>query len=117
MARQENTVAFGASFQETFVASAEERALANEHRVVLMSAGRADSHPARAVYEQLLEDYPARDLAWVLAGNWRGPVDVPLDKIDFSTRASWTASKDGRVEKFAKKLENPIIWLAASSSG
>ena len=115
MARQENTVAFGASFQETFVASAEERALANEHRVVLMSAGRADSHPARAVYEQLLEDYPARDLAWVLAGNWRGPVDVPLDKIDFSTRASWTASKDGRVEKFAKKLagetNKPVILV------
>jgi 8-oxo-dGTP pyrophosphatase MutT (NUDIX family) len=100
---------------DTFVACAEERALANEHRAVLMADARPDAHPARVVYEQLLDDYPARDLAWVLAGHWRGPVEVDLSQIDFSTRDSWTASTDGKVAHFAKKLADeknkPVVLV------
>jgi 8-oxo-dGTP pyrophosphatase MutT (NUDIX family) len=60
---------------------------------------------AREVYQQLLGDFPADKVRWVLALHWTGPQVVPLDQVDFSNEDSWAASHDPkRVGKFAKKI-------------
>lgn len=69
---------------------------------------------AQQVYDQLREDYPSRALAWVLAGHWHGPVEVPLHQIDFKDRAQWRASKDdlsGYIERQAKPNRKPVILV------
>lgn len=75
---------------------AADQAIEASHRVLLSDAtfhmvGRGR---AKAVYEQLLDDYPASALGWILSAQWRGPVEVPLAHIDFSERRRWTASKE-----------------------
>ena len=74
-------------------------------RLDWMTHTREDGGAARAVFRQLLADYPASALGWVLAAHWDGPMEVPLDEIDTSNRSTWKASKDGNVEKHAQLIE------------
>lgn len=46
---------------------------------------------ADAVYDQLTEDYPKDALGWVHKIKWKGPVEVPVSKVDFSEKNSWAA--------------------------
>lgn len=56
---------------------------------------------ADAVYDQLSEDYPKKALDWVHSVKWRGPVEVPLSRVDFDDKHSWRAAKEpGKVKKF-----------------
>jgi SPP1 gp7 family putative phage head morphogenesis protein len=76
---------------------------------VLAKAAGAD-HIARAVYEQLLSDFPAQDVTWVLGLRWTGPEFVPLDQIDWSNQESWTAShQPEKVAKYARKIQKGKI--------
>jgi hypothetical protein len=49
---------------------------------------------AISVFKELEEDYPPDAIEWVLRYKWAGPVEVPLDEIDFSNAKSWRASKE-----------------------
>lgn len=68
------------------------------------TAWREDGKEAKAVYQQLLEDYPSRKLGWVLGMHWHGPIEVPTKDIDSSNRSTWAASKDGKLESFKEKI-------------
>lgn len=73
---------------------------------------------AKAVYAQLSDDFPQRELDWVLTMPWTGPVAVPLADIDFSNRAEWAAAHEPKkVGKFRKKMEagkrvKPAVLIA-----
>lgn len=74
------------------------------------------SSPSEEVYRQLAVDYPPDALEWIREVDWEGPVDVPLDEIDFSNKKSWRAWKEmGKVKRFAKRIDGgwkkPIVLI------
>ena len=81
---------------------------------------RQDGKAAGSVFEQLLEDYPAKLLGWILAAHWSGPLKVPTAQIDSANRASWRASHEP-IEPYAKRIEKngddakPIILVKTPS--
>lgn len=56
------------------------------------------------VYSQLLPDFPATAIQWVLRAQWEGPEKVPLSDIDFSNRENWTASHEPKKVNVHMKL-------------
>lgn len=53
---------------------------------------------------------------------WKGPVQVPLDKIDFSKANTWTASHNqAKVKKFVGKIQDgfkkPVILVMGPNGG
>jgi phage gp29-like protein len=62
------------------------------------AADREDPKPSHkigvAVYHELESDYPDDALEWIPRYKWAGPVEIPLDEIDFSNSKSWRASKE-----------------------
>lgn len=88
---------------------------AEEPHKIADTAG-ASAKIAEEVYAQLLEDFPKEAIAWVRAATWTGPTEVPLDSIDFSSRATWRASKEPKqVAKFADMMKageaKPIVLV------
>jgi 8-oxo-dGTP diphosphatase len=61
--------------------------------IALLLDDKAKSVP-REVFDQLLEDYPAKVLPWVLAAKWSDPQEVPTSDLDFTDVASWRASHE-----------------------
>jgi uncharacterized protein len=74
-------------------------------RLDAATATREDAGAAQEVFRQLLPDYPAKYLGWVLAVTWSGPTEVPLEDIDTSGRADWKASTDGKVPAHVSRIE------------
>ena len=79
-----------------------------------------DSHPlkgaTKAVYQQLLPDFPAPALEFVKRSEWIGPVEVPRDEIDTAHRATWAASHEpDKVKKHQELIKNgeskPIVLV------
>jgi hypothetical protein len=67
---------------------------------------RKSGNAAYKVANQLEEDYPDQSLAWVLhdVESWTGPVEVPLEKIDFDNRQKWNAWHErDRIRQIAAK--------------
>ena len=92
--------------------------LSDDHaiaRLDSMTATRKDGGEARKVFRQLLKCYPASCLGWVLAAHWYRQ-QVPLDQIDMSGRARWTASKDGKTQKHVDLIKegksDPVILVS-----
>jgi hypothetical protein len=85
----------------------------------LQSSQHIDS---QTVYDQLAEDYKPKDIEWVLHIPWQGPMEVPLNSIDFSNKDAWQATQDPKdVKKFADKIANegfskPIILVNSPSN-
>jgi hypothetical protein len=85
--------------------------VANISQAASPTAGITES-----VYEQLAEDFPAEAIQWVRAAHWEGPVEVPIDQIDFSNVDKWKASKEPeQVQVFVEKIQSgdrkPIILV------
>lgn len=71
---------------------------------------------AESVFKQLADDFPPDSLAWVRAASWTGPMDVPLESIDFTNRDSWRATDEpDRVAFFVEKIKagdkKPIVLV------
>jgi phage gp29-like protein len=92
------------------------------HRALLSDKAflLGDRGVAQAVYDSLREDYPARSLAWILSGQWRGPVEIPIDQIDFSTKSQWVAYKEqqenpealqGYVDRIKNGKRKPVVLV------
>lgn len=84
---------------------------ANALRTWLVTKAAKDDTPepepdlGSAVMAQMRENYPPKALGWMKDAQWSGPVDVPLDDIDFDDIDRWAASHDkARVKHFRKKL-------------
>lgn len=68
----------------------------------------------KAVYQQLLPDFPAPALEFVKRADWIGPVEVPRDEIDTDHRSTWAASHEpDKVKKHQELIKEgkskPII--------
>lgn len=68
------------------------------------------------VDDQLHGDYDTAARQWIQSCHWTGPERVSLDRVDFSKKDSWRASKEpDRVKKFRKRIlggwEKPIILV------
>lgn len=67
------------------------------------------------VHEQLAENFPRKAIRWVRDGVWRGPVNVPLEAIDWHDMREWSAYKEpDRVRHFEKLIRdkekiNPVV--------
>jgi hypothetical protein len=58
------------------------------------------------IYNMLLSDFNPKGLKWVKAVEWVGPLEVPLERIDFDDVEDWAASNDTeKVDKFVKLLK------------
>jgi hypothetical protein len=65
---------------------------------------------ADAVYQQLAEDFPRRWIEWVRSAKWEGPIDVPLESIDFVHRKTWTAKPDDKkVKRFKGDIKSDAV--------
>lgn len=58
------------------------------------------------VYQQLLDNYPPKAIAWVKDAEWAGPMNVPFSRIDDDAVKTWAASSQpARVKHFKDKIE------------
>jgi phage-related protein (TIGR01555 family) len=76
---------------------------------------------AAGVHHQLAEDFPEDKLGWVLAASWKGPIRVPLDKIDFSGQSRWQAAHDPvkvgvMKDRIESGIEKPVILVRVPHS-
>jgi phage-related protein (TIGR01555 family) len=71
---------------------------------VLLVQDRDDAEMAQAVYDQLLEDYPATSLGWILSGHWEGPKAIATKDIDTANSDQWQASKDP-LDSYEEKIK------------
>jgi phage gp29-like protein len=93
--------------------SDEERADDQAMCLLLKSMG-AGKKVAQEVYDQLLEDYPANSLGWILSGHWTGPVEIPTADIDFSEQHEWRASHEP-IQPYVDRIESgkrkPVVLV------
>jgi phage-related protein (TIGR01555 family) len=76
---------------------------------------------ALAVHHQMSEDYPEDLLGWVESAQWKGPIRIPLAKIDFTDSEKWSASHDpvhvGVMKtRIEQGLEKPLILVREPGS-
>lgn len=83
-------------------------------RFTLLLSDRSDKAQAKAVFDLLAEDYPKNRLDWILAGHWQGPVEIPIDQIDFSSSHNWRASHED-VTPYANRIQQgrrkPVVLV------
>lgn len=59
---------------------------------------------AHTVYRQLLADFPADRIGWVLDLHWT-KADLPLDRVDWSNMESWHATREPeKIAALARKM-------------
>lgn len=72
----------------------------------------------RTVYDQLARNYRPEGIGWVLEMPWSGPVEIPLDRIDWDHLGAWAAAHDGaRVAEFERRIRAgedvaPVVAVA-----
>jgi hypothetical protein len=64
---------------------------------------------AQTVFETISGDYKDKDIKWIFNAAWIGPVEVPLQSIDFSNKDNWQAAQpedSDHVQHFVDKIED-----------
>lgn len=62
---------------------------------------------ASVVRNLMLRNFPAKALMWLSDATWSGPVDVPIDEVDWDAAKTWaTAHQEGKVDKFKADIES-----------
>jgi hypothetical protein len=100
-------------------ANAKEKAKAKKLTDKILLSDRPDKKVAGEVFAQLLEDYPADKLEWVLAGHWVGPQQVPVKDINTADRKRWRASHEPiepYVDRIKKGRMKPVILVQTPKS-
>ena len=72
------------------------------------AADLTDPNPVEAehVINQMRKNYPDKALGWMQAARWIGPVQIPVNRIDFDDIHKWAAShQQARVRVFARQIE------------
>jgi len=73
------------------------------------AADLSDPNPVDAEHVKALmqKNFPEKALGWIDGARWIGPVEVPLDRIDFSNEGSWAASHQQKgVKRFARHIRD-----------
>ena len=87
-----------------------------------VAKGTADPVDAGHVENLMRGNFPPRALDWVRGARWVGPVQVPLDRVDWDDQDTWAASRQKeRVREFAKRIEagddpHPVIGVQTPGS-
>jgi 8-oxo-dGTP pyrophosphatase MutT (NUDIX family) len=87
--------------------------------VAAQNAPEAD--PAK-VHVQLARNYRPEGIGWVLSTPWRGPLPVPLDRIDWDHLGTWSASHDeAHVARFKADIKagdppRPVVMVQVPGS-
>lgn len=64
----------------------------------------------QAVLLQMKEDYPESSIQWMAKYDWQWPKAVPLNQIDYSNKASWSAQSDKmKIDVFKKKMTKGVL--------
>ena len=59
------------------------------------------------VWKQLKKSYNKEDMRWIKDVEWNGPIEVPLDQINFSTKKTWKAHHEPELVKSKEtKIKN-----------
>lgn len=82
-----------------------------------------DPNPVEAehIVNMMMADFPAKALKWVSEARWIGPIEVPLDRVDFDDYRDWAAYKEPEnIKRFIKDLKRgkkikPAISVQQSS--
>ena len=72
----------------------------------------------KMVWKQLKKSFDKKDMGWIKDTKWNGPIDVPLDQVNFSTKKTWKAYREPElVQSKVRKIENgkkkPVILIDA----
>ena len=70
------------------------------------------------VWKQLKKSYDKKDMGWIKDAQWTGPVDVALDRVNFSTKKTWKAYHEpelveSKVEKIKNGKRKPVVLIDA----
>jgi hypothetical protein len=77
-----------------------------EATTVKRKASAGGTSIEQRVHDQLIQDFDEKALAWLPQASWEGPINVPLDQIDFSNRDSWrAASEPEKVKEHLDKIK------------
>lgn len=79
-------------------------------RALMHQRGTSTAGIADALYQQLAEDFPKRWIEWVRSASVEGPIDVPLESVDFTHRKTWTAEADPKkIARFKKDIKSDAV--------
>jgi len=72
----------------------------------------------KKVWQQLEESYPEDAMGWIKDAKWTGPVEVPINQIDFSNEKSWRSWHEpelvnSKIKKIKKGKRKPVILIGA----
>ena len=70
----------------------------------------------KMVWKQLKKSYNKEDMRWIKDVEWNGPIEVPLDQINFSTKKTWKAHHEPELVKSKEtKIKNgkrkPVVLI------
>jgi len=76
----------------------------------------------KMVWKQLKKSYDTKDMEWIKDAKWSGPMEVPLDDVDFSTKKTWKAHHEPELVKSKeKKIKNdkrkPVVLIDTPKDG
>jgi hypothetical protein len=68
------------------------------------------------VWKQLLKSYPEDTMDWVKEAHWVGPVEIPINQVDFSGEKTWAAHHDpalvkSKMEKIKEGKRKPVVLV------
>jgi len=87
-------------------------------RIASWSERYAKQSSKQMVLRQLEDSFPKEALEWINDAHWIGPVQVPLDRVNFEAKDHWQASHEPElVNSKIKKIKNgkrkPVVLVAA----
>jgi len=87
-------------------------------RIASWSERYSKKSSEKMVWFQLIKSFDEKDMNWIKDAKWTGPIEVSLDKINFSTENTWTAEKEpklvkSKVKKIKKGKRKPVVLIDA----
>ena len=70
------------------------------------------------VWDQLSKSFDTKDMEWIKDAKWTGPLEVPLDEVNFSTENTWEAKHEpklvkSKMKKIKKGKRKPVVLIDA----
>jgi hypothetical protein len=86
-----------------------------KNRSVAKHYALQDSEQIRKrVKKQMSANFPKSSMKWMKDAVWQGPIEVPIDMLDFSNEKTWAAAHEpDKVDEFSKQVKagylKPIV--------
>ena len=78
----------------------------------------AQKRAQEIVWKQLKKSFPVDSMNWVKETLWTGPVEVPIEQVNFDNEKSWKAYKEpelvnSKKKKIKKGKRKPVVLVDA----